>query len=302
MAGAEPQYVVRLRGDAALLVEQDKYLSELEREYQLLRAGQRDEPAGPTTALLGEVEELLVPFAGVRRGVRAAADAALAAGRRRAVVELSVPAALEQVALRYLDLMRRSWRMSEQGALLTMPPTPELQAFQVHWSQQVAQAVRLAMRYGTGVLLPDTDRLDHEPDIIDEDAEHLLVWFDEPAPAGPGIARQRLAQLLESWGREELSDAAQLAVTELLTNAFLHAPGPVLVHLAPSGPGVRIAVTDTSPAPPVSQEQDVEMSTGRGLALVEAMARAWGHDTRSDGKTVWADFRPASGQFSGLAP
>jgi hypothetical protein len=57
---------------------------------------------------------------------------------------------------------------------------------------------------------------------------------------------------------------------------------------------LRLAVTDGSPRQPVVRHYSDQSTTGRGLALVTALATRWGIDPHSDGsKTVWAELGAA---------
>ena len=71
---------------------------------------------------------------------------------------------------------------------------------------------------------------------------------------------------------------AALLVTELVTNAVLHAR-TAIVLIVDVGPGrVFLRVRDGSDAIPAPRRYGVEAATGRGLALVEQLATAWGVD------------------------
>ncbi|MCU1596122.1 MAG: hypothetical protein JWO12_3514, partial [Frankiales bacterium] len=93
-----------------------------------------------------------------------------------------------------------------------------------------------------------------------------------------------------SGERPALVDDARLVVTELVTNASLHGQPPVRVTVRETTDGVRVAVEDTGQSLPVIPAHSTEAMTGRGLALVAAVSRAWGVDVSpTGGKVVWAD-------------
>ena len=112
-------------------------------------------------------------------------------------------------------------------------------------------------------------------------------------PAEPGAARsarQFVADVLGRWGHAgSLLDNAQLVVSELATNAIVHARCAFWVEVRARGAGVRLSVRDESPARPMMRDGGQLAPSGRGLRLVAALAGDWGVDLDADGKTVWAD-------------
>jgi anti-sigma regulatory factor (Ser/Thr protein kinase) len=117
-----------------------------------------------------------------------------------------------------------------------------------------------------------------------------------PADArSPAATRRLVTDALRRWGHddERLADA-QLVVTELATNAIVHARSAFSVHVREDGTGVRIAVTDSSHAEPSIGDPGEHDLSGRGLWLVSRMARRWGVEFGDDGKTVWAELGPGS--------
>jgi hypothetical protein len=123
------------------------------------------------------------------------------------------------------------------------------------------------------------------------------------APVGPASshARAYIRTGLRSLGRDSLVDSAQLGVTEMVTNACLHARTPMVVALRLVTPDiVRIEVTDSSPRSPELRPPDAMATTGRGLRLLMSFGR-WGVDplTPPDiGKTVW--FEPWAEPVAGF--
>ncbi len=108
-----------------------------------------------------------------------------------------------------------------------------------------------------------------------------------------GAIRWLVGAHLRMWGRERLTDAAAVCVTELLTNVHRHVRDPEcelsLLHLPD---GIRVAVSDLSPELPVVVEQpDAEAETGRGMFLLAHTAERWGTVPSATGKTVWVLLR-----------
>lgn len=84
------------------------------------------------------------------------------------------------------------------------------------------------------------------------------------------------------------TDVVALLVSELATNAMLHGEGQVRVRVLPRSTGVRVEVGDASPQVPARRSPAPDAEGGRGIALVEALASAWGVESSStSGKTVW---------------
>lgn len=92
------------------------------------------------------------------------------------------------------------------------------------------------------------------------------------------------------WGCEDRLDDALLVISELATNAALHAGTPYVVAARRRLGALRLDVFDGSEEAPELRESDRDAEGGRGLYLVSAMAAAWGVERRSGGgKLVWAD-------------
>lgn len=82
-------------------------------------------------------------------------------------------------------------------------------------------------------------------------------------------------------------EALAVGVSELATNAVLHAGTPFVVTVERLADGVRVSVTDSHPSLPRSRDFDPMTVTGRGLAIVRALSRRLQVDPSDPGKTVW---------------
>ena len=114
---------------------------------------------------------------------------------------------------------------------------------------------------------------------------YVEQWF-EPDPASAGSARSFVVSQVAG----EIGDAADiftLAVSEVVTNAILHAATPFRVRVASSDDSVRVEVFDSSPGTPIRKEFEPHAVTGRGLGIVDQIAESWGVTPAQDGKTVW---------------
>jgi anti-sigma regulatory factor (Ser/Thr protein kinase) len=114
-----------------------------------------------------------------------------------------------------------------------------------------------------------------------------------PVPASAARARQFIERTLGDWGCDDFTDASRLLVSELVTNAVLHARTDIELLVRMVGTGVRVEVHDQSPAEPVIRRYEDEAMTGRGLALVDELANRWGVDRSPDGKSVWFELDAA---------
>ncbi|MEV7090969.1 SpoIIE family protein phosphatase [Streptomyces sp. NPDC093085] len=104
-------------------------------------------------------------------------------------------------------------------------------------------------------------------------------------------ARRQLRELLHDWADPEQVDAAELMVSEMLTNVLVHTDGDALLFAeargAPGARRLRVEVADTSDDLPHRRTPGELASSGRGLVLLELLADAWGVDPRGEGKCTW---------------
>jgi anti-sigma regulatory factor (Ser/Thr protein kinase) len=114
-----------------------------------------------------------------------------------------------------------------------------------------------------------------------------------PDPRSVARAREGLRAALTEWKIEELEFAATQALTELATNAVLHARTDFQVTAEWDGLVLRVCVGDGSPRLPQQRNYPADSATGRGLALVDRLCRAWGAETTDAGKQVWFELTEA---------
>lgn len=125
-------------------------------------------------------------------------------------------------------------------------------------------------------------------------------------------ARHWVVDACHDIGRSDLAECAELGTSELVTNALLHARGPVQVRVRGTRDHPRVEVRDASAEPPslpqpMGENDDELLPTfGRGLAIVARCAQAWGAEVEGDGKVVWfvpaqeTGDEPATGVITGL--
>ncbi|MFD3483449.1 SpoIIE family protein phosphatase [Streptomyces sp. NPDC058665] len=114
----------------------------------------------------------------------------------------------------------------------------------------------------------------------------VAYWFLEPEDAAPGRARRLARRALSRWGLEELSDSVELLISEVVTNAVRYAERPVTLRLLRTDV-LRCEVGDDSPQLPRQRRARETDEGGRGLFLVNRLARRWGATRLSTGKVVW---------------
>lgn len=102
-----------------------------------------------------------------------------------------------------------------------------------------------------------------------------------------GRARAHVRETLTAWGLDAFTDTVVLLVSELVTNALLHASSGCDLRLEREGTGVRVTVSDRSPVLPSQRRRSSSATTGRGCQLLEDLADSWGAEPRDGGKDVW---------------
>lgn len=113
------------------------------------------------------------------------------------------------------------------------------------------------------------------------------------AEADVHLLRARLTRTLAGWVHEEAMETAVLLAGELLANAVRHARDPgggrplVTLHARLVRDRLLLEVRDRDPRPPCPRSAEADDESGRGLALVQALADRFGVSHRPDGKTVW---------------
>ncbi len=119
----------------------------------------------------------------------------------------------------------------------------------------------------------------------------LEICLDfESEPALVRVARTFVRRTLCEWELDALVDDAELVTSELASNAVLHARTEIHLTLRSDGAAwLRIEVEDDNSRMPTQLACPHDATSGRGLAIVEAVAGSWGVARNGDGKTVWAE-------------
>lgn len=109
-----------------------------------------------------------------------------------------------------------------------------------------------------------------------------------PVVAAAREARALVSEGCARWGVPELAEPASIAVTEMVNNVVAHAGTPMTVRVAPRDSALHLAVRDHSGRRPAYAGLAPVTSTGgRGLLLIDTVARRWGSTPLPDGKVVW---------------
>ncbi len=155
--------------------------------------------------------------------------------------------------------------------------------------QRVADAIGIAV---DDLDLPGYPLGDAQPEL----------WAEPPRP--PRLARLALRdassardvrslldRLIASWRLTDRVDEndVKLAASELATNAVRHSREPETATVRYLGDGVRIEVDDGSHTHPEMRDAAADDFGGRGLHVVDAVASAWGVESRPSGKRVWCE-------------
>ncbi|MFJ3820377.1 ATP-binding protein [Streptomyces nodosus] len=104
--------------------------------------------------------------------------------------------------------------------------------------------------------------------------------------------RHVLRMHLGLWGLHSVVDAAQLCVSELVTNVMRHVGRgtPTTLAVSMNGTYVRIEVHDPEAhALPMLVRAGVEAEDGRGMQLVDALADRWGVELLAGKKVTWCE-------------
>lgn len=106
-------------------------------------------------------------------------------------------------------------------------------------------------------------------------------------------ARRFARATLEEWGARELTDTVVLLVSELVTNAVVHAGTSARLELRLQTESLRVEVEDQHPGRvlPMGAEQPPDDSEhGRGLLITSILASTWGVEYTPSSKRVWLRF------------
>lgn len=120
--------------------------------------------------------------------------------------------------------------------------------------------------------------------------EAMLRVVDLPATrAAPRLGREFVRSALAEWQLGALTDVAALLVSEVVTNAVVHANTPSTLRVERSRAAVRVTVSDLGRGVAQRGAALAGVAGGHGLALVDTLARRWGTRRVDGGHEVWFD-------------
>lgn len=133
--------------------------------------------------------------------------------------------------------------------------------------------------------------------MVEQSSMRAVGWARSlPVSSGPKAARDWTREHLASlgWTRTapDLVDSVLLTVSELVTNAHVHAHSPAQLILTWDEECLHVTVHDASPRLPEPRPPEEDAPGGRGLLLVSALADAWQTHRCPQGKDVIACFQP----------
>jgi anti-sigma regulatory factor (Ser/Thr protein kinase) len=127
----------------------------------------------------------------------------------------------------------------------------------------------------------------------------------DPEPTAPRAARAFLKDVLAVWDCDDEDQVAAVLTSEVVTNAIRHTAGKVSLRITLAVDIIRVEATDGEPGPVRALPLDVTADGGRGLFLVEMLARDWGAFDHEDGggKIVWFELpvRRRHGPYASIA-
>jgi anti-sigma regulatory factor (Ser/Thr protein kinase) len=116
-----------------------------------------------------------------------------------------------------------------------------------------------------------------------------------PSPGAVRLARQHARRVIVDWGLGSLADDAELAVSELMTNAVtaprpIAGPDTVVLALLADRQRLVIEAWDHSPGNPRSCQPGPDSERGRGLAVIRVLTHRSGWDRIAPAlKVVWCE-------------
>jgi len=123
----------------------------------------------------------------------------------------------------------------------------------------------------------------------------MMQWLPHP-PSGIELVTTARHwsehHVRDAGGSPEHSAVVALVTSELVTNAVMHAAGPIEIALDTNGDHTRVEVWDRSPertAQPVRRDAISGEVGGWGLAMIARLSDSWGTSRTPESKCVWSE-------------
>ncbi len=126
-------------------------------------------------------------------------------------------------------------------------------------------------------------------------SDRHVSWNLLPKLTAARRARSLIRRPLRQWGLTDLLPAAELVVSELVTNAVRYTQSKISLRLVLEG-GLFCEVLDDSAAPPRLRQAGEDDERGRGLQVVSQIAQRWGTRRTGSGKVVWCELAVPPGR------
>ncbi|MGE5290925.1 MAG: MEDS domain-containing protein [Micromonosporaceae bacterium] len=110
-------------------------------------------------------------------------------------------------------------------------------------------------------------------------------------PDAPREARGFVSETLRQWDAVTLVPIAEFVVSELATNAIVHAESGFTVEVSSVGDVLRICVRDSVPLAGGDEHAPLPAKPGYSLGVIAALASQWRAEPAAGGKAVWAELR-----------
>jgi PAS domain S-box-containing protein len=120
-------------------------------------------------------------------------------------------------------------------------------------------------------------------------ASQVATWDIPADPALVAPVRKQVVDQLDAWGLSLVAFAAELVVSELVTNAIRYGAPPIRLRLIHNDTHLICEVSDTGNTAPHLRRARTWDEGGRGLLLVAQLTQRWGSRHTTEGKTIWAE-------------
>ncbi|MFJ7120047.1 ATP-binding protein [Streptomyces albogriseolus] len=140
-----------------------------------------------------------------------------------------------------------------------------------------------------------------------DEAAHIPLWRVQflAEPEEVSALRADVRVRLRDWGVREAIDAAQLCVSELVSNVITHVgrgtPASLTLSLGDARLRLEVRDPDTRVLPTLMEATE-DAENGRGMTLIDALSDRWGVDLYRDGKVTWCEIvaAPVTPQGGGV--